>query len=107
MKIILISEEHEDAQTSYRRKKESSVSKSKRKSKHKHEYRECLIRTINKSNGKDIETLHLGRICNICGKTHIDKYFITEKTEHGTHLLLNNKDIKEKYRHLEIIDIEE
>lgn len=103
MKITLL----DDEGTPYKRKKESNTSKSTRKSKHKHDYRQCLLKTTNEFNGRQIETLHLGRICNICGKTHIDKYFITRKTEHGTYLMLENNEILATYTDLEIIPIED
>lgn len=107
MKVILLDNTDSSEIATYKRKKDSNISKSSRKSKHKHIYKQVLLRTTNKFNGKQIEIIHLGRICTVCNKKHIDKYFITKKTDNGTYLVLENDEILKMYADLEIIDTED
>lgn len=111
MKIILQKDNNklglDEEIAPYKRKKESTTSKSSKKSKHKHEYKKCLLRTDFEFNGKNKKVLHVGRVCTICGKTHIDQYFVSKKTEDRLYLMLDYDEIIDEYPDLEIIDIEE
>lgn len=93
--------------TPHRRKKKSNVSKAVKKSNHKHEYRKCLLKVTNDVNGKQLDSLYLGRICNVCERIRIDSYFVTRRTSEGTYLVLNYDEILAKYTNLEVIPFEE
>lgn len=74
--------------------------KENKKSNHKHEYIDCLFLVQ-----EERERINKGNYCKICGKIGKMQFFITKKTEAGSYLVLNNEEIKEMYKDLPIIVI--
>ena len=91
----------------HRKKKPSNTSKSKRKTDHKHSYKEVLLASKIQWAGKESEHYSLGRVCTICGLHRTDKYFITKKQNNGTYLVLDQEEVKEMYKHLDIVEIDD
>ena len=82
------------------KKKKSSVSKSKEKSKHKHVYVDCLL-------VEEDRKPHKASYCKICGKVGDVKFCETDKTDHGTYRMLNEKEVFEKHKDLPQIHIKD
>lgn len=82
----------------YKKKKQSAVSKAKCKSTHKHLYKECLF--VNKEG-----FYNKSKYCTICGKVG-EISLGTERVTDNCYRRLTNKEIFEKYKHLELVKIE-
>lgn len=82
----------------HRKKKQSATSNARNKQKHKHSYKDCLL--------FDKEKHHKGKYCLICGRIgHVDR-IETVKMQGGLRRKLTEKEIREKYKHLESIVVE-
>jgi hypothetical protein len=62
------------------------------------------MRSHSQFNGEEHIHYALGKQCSICGKVQLTQYFISEKTDKGTYLVLNSDKILKKYSELPIID---
>lgn len=91
---------HKDVEevAKYRKKRESSISKSQRKAKHKHMYKGCLF--VDKKG-----FYNKSEYCTICGKVG-EISSGTERITGNCYRRLTNKEIYEKYKHLELVEIE-
>lgn len=87
----------------YKKKKDSDKSKSNKKSRHKHLYKEVLIESTVGTPGKERIHYSLGRVCEICGICKIDNYFITKRTGAMAYLVLDPDEVREMYKHLDIV----
>lgn len=82
----------------YKKKRDSSISKSYIKTKHKHMYKDCLF--VDKK-----ERCQKGMYCIICGKVGEISLGI-ERITGNSYIRLTDKEIYEKYKHLELVEIE-
>lgn len=74
--------------------------KSPKKSDHKHIYKDEVL--IKNSRGR----FYFAKRCIHCGKVGEEKYFETKKEKGRWVIMLNQDEIKEKYKHLPIIEID-
>jgi len=82
----------EDIVMPYKKKKQ----KHGKKSDHKHEYQDCLIKW-----GRSIS---VGKICSVCRKLVVVKFFETERNENGYYKMLNDREVLNKYPDLDIYE---
>lgn len=85
-----------------------SKPKKHKKADHKHNYIEVILREekTNPVTGKKNYRAMLGEKCTICSQIKVKNWLLSERLEDGYYKLLNYKEIVEKYKDLEIIDIE-
>lgn len=83
----------------HKKKKQSAVSRAKNKSAHKHMYKPCLF--VNKKGRYD-----KGEYCTVCGKVG-EIALGTERITGNCYIKLSDKEIYEKYKHLELVEIGE
>ena len=81
----------------YKKKRESSISKSYIKAKHKHIYKDCLF--VDKK-----ERHQKGMYCTICGK--VGEISLGIEKIGSDRIKLTDKEIYERYKHLEQIEVE-
>ena len=82
----------------HKKKKQSAVSKAKSKSAHRHIYKPCLF--VDKKG-----FYNKSEYCTICGKVG-EISLETERITGNCYRGLTNKEIYEKYKHLELFEIE-
>jgi hypothetical protein len=84
----------------YRKKKIKKV----KKSNHKHNYTDILIISYFEFNGEKREHISLGKRCIFCGKQKKELMFITERVGEGYRIILEAKQILDKYPELDLYD---
>lgn len=90
----------------YKKRTDSNVSKANRKAKHKHTNIKCLFYIKSRDMvGRPYERYCPASYCNICGKVKNVWFFETKKVEDGYYKSLSNKEILEKYKDLDIIEV--
>lgn len=96
--------------------KKKSKSKGLKRSKHKHTYKPCLLHleeeipNINEPNGrKKTDNYYYAEYCTICGRLTNEKYIEGKPWEEhsGYSVMLTNEEIKEKYKGLEVKEIQD
>lgn len=97
---------HREEEMKHKKKKPSSVSSSKKRSNHKHQWRRVIFRSqIMGVRGRMRDTYSIGKICEICGREDIVKFFVTKPTKAGRVIVTDLGEIKEVEGDLEVIDI--
>lgn len=70
-----------------------------KKSKHKHLYKDCLLKS---KEGR----FHKSEYCSICGKIGETWFFETKPSETGRSVILTQEELYEKYKNLEIFNVD-
>ena len=91
----------------YRKRSDTNRSKSKKKAKHKHDYKDVLYRYEVKYFGKVDIRLALGEECKECGKRRLKNSLLVVKTKENRYRVLSTKEILERCKGLDIIDVKE
>lgn len=88
--------------------KKKSTRHPPKKSRHKHTYEDCLLNVEYEMGGILYDSVFLSEYCAICGKIGNRRVLETTKeTSNGYSRLLNKDEILEKYKHLEIFEIDD